>query len=103
MILFAGTNLPVRAMREQIASALDLVVQVSRLTDGTRRVTSVTEVTSMEGDIVTMQEIFRFKRRGISPEGKVVGQFEATGVRPLFIDRLKTAGVELPPHLFAEA
>jgi pilus assembly protein CpaF len=103
MILFAGTNLPVRAMREQIASALDLVVQVSRLTDGTRRVTSVTEVTSMEGDIVTMQEIFRFKRRGISQEGKVVGQFEATGVRPLFIDRLKTAGVELPPHLFAEA
>jgi pilus assembly protein CpaF len=103
MILFAGTNLPVRAMREQMASALDLIIQVSRLTDGTRRVTSVTEVTTMEGEIVTMQEVFRFKRRGISQEGKVVGQFEATGVRPLFVDRLRVAGVELPPQLFAEA
>ncbi|HEX5437013.1 MAG TPA: CpaF family protein [Gemmatimonadaceae bacterium] len=102
MILFAGTNLPNRAMREQISSALDLVIQVSRLTDGSRRVTSITEVTSMEGDIVTMQEIYRFHRRGISAEGKVVGQFEATGVRPLFIERLRLAGVELPPHIFAE-
>ncbi len=102
MILFAGTNLPNRAMREQISSALDLVIQVSRLTDGTRRVTSVTEVTSMEGEIITMQEIYRFRRRGISQEGKVVGQFEATGVRPQFVERLQIAGVELPPHLFAE-
>jgi pilus assembly protein CpaF len=102
MILFAGTNLPNRAMREQISSALDLVVQVSRLTDGTRRVTSVTEVTSMEGDVITMQEIYRFRRRGVSPEGRVVGQFEATGVRPLFVERLQLAGVQLPPHLFAE-
>ncbi|HET7456665.1 MAG TPA: CpaF family protein [Gemmatimonadaceae bacterium] len=102
MILFAGTNLPNRAMREQISSALDLVIQVSRLTDGSRRVTSVTEVTSMEGEIITMQEIYRFRRRGISPEGRVVGQFEATGVRPLFVDRLRLAGVELPPHLFAD-
>ncbi|HEX6966782.1 MAG TPA: CpaF family protein [Gemmatimonadaceae bacterium] len=101
MILFAGTNLPNRAMREQIASALDLVIQVSRLTDGSRRITSITEVTSMEGDIVTMQEIYRFRRRGISPEGDVIGQFEATGVRPLFVERLALAGVELPPHLFA--
>jgi len=102
MILFAGTNLPNRAMREQISSALDLVIQVSRLTDGTRRVTSVTEVTSMEGEIITMQEIYRFRRRGISSEGKVVGQYEATGVRPQFVERLQIAGVELPPHLFAE-
>jgi len=102
MILFAGTNLPNRAMREQISSALDVVIQVSRLTDGTRRVTSVTEVTSMEGEIITMQEIYRFRRRGISQEGKVVGQFEATGVRPQFIERLQIAGVDLPPHLFAE-
>jgi pilus assembly protein CpaF len=102
MILFAGTNLPNRAMREQISSALDVIIQVSRLTDGTRRVTSITEVSSMEGDVITMQEIYRFKRRGISPEGKVVGQFEATGVRPLFLDRLKVAGVEIPPHLFAD-
>ena len=102
MILFAGTNLPNRAMREQIASALDLVIQVSRLTDGSRRITSVTEVTSMEGEIITMQEIYRFRRRGVSVEGKVVGQFEATGVRPTFVERLQIAGVELPPHLFAE-
>jgi pilus assembly protein CpaF len=102
MILFAGTNLPNRAMREQISSALDLVIQVSRLTDGTRRVTSVTEVTSMEGDVITMQEIYRFRRRGVSPEGRVVGQFEATGVRPLFVERLQLAGVQLPPHIFAE-
>jgi pilus assembly protein CpaF len=102
MILFSGTNLPNRAMREQIASALDLIIQVSRLTDGSRRVISVTEVTSMEGDVITMQEIYRFRRRGISPEGKVLGQFEATGVRPTFVERLHLAGVELPPHLFAE-
>jgi len=102
MILFAGTNLPNRAMREQIASALDLIIQVSRLTDGSRRVTSVTEVTSMEGEIITMQEIYRFRRRGVSAEGRVIGQFEATGVRPAFVERLQLAGVELPPHLFAE-
>jgi pilus assembly protein CpaF len=102
MILFAGTNLPNRAMREQVSSALDLVIQVSRLTDGSRRVSSITEVTSMEGEVITMQEIYRFRRRGISVEGKVVGQFESTGVRPTFIERLQLAGVELPPHLFAE-
>jgi len=102
MILFSGTNLPNRAMREQISSALDLIIQVSRLTDGSRRVTSVVEVTAMEGEIITMQEIYRFRRRGISAEGKVVGQFEATGVRPTFVERLQLAGVELPPHLFAE-
>jgi pilus assembly protein CpaF len=102
MILFAGTNLPNRAMREQISSALDLVIQVSRLTDGTRRVTSVTEVTGMEGDVISMQEIYRFRRRGISPEGKVIGSFEATGVRPTFVERLQLAGVELPAHVFAE-
>jgi pilus assembly protein CpaF len=102
MVLFAGTNLPNRAIREQISSALDLVVQVARLADGARRVTSVTEVTHMEGEVITMQEVFHFKRRGISKDGGVVGQFETTGVRPLFIDRLRLAGVELPPHMFAE-
>jgi pilus assembly protein CpaF len=100
MILMAGTNLPNRAMREQISSALDLIIQASRLSDGTRRVVSVTEVTGMEGDIVTTQEIYRFRRRGISPEGKIVGQFEATGVRPQFTERLRVAGVELPSRMF---
>jgi pilus assembly protein CpaF len=100
MILMAGTNLPNRAMREQISSALDLIIQASRLSDGTRRVVSVTEVTGMEGDIVTTQEIYRFRRRGISPEGRIVGQFEATGVRPQFTERLRVAGVELPSRMF---
>src|SRR5690349_11969535 len=102
MILFAGTNLPNRATREQISSAIDVIIQVTRMADGSRRVTSVTEVTSMEGEVITMQEIYRFRRRGISSEGKVVGQYEATGVRPQFVERLQIAGVDLPPHLFAE-
>lgn len=100
MILFAGTNLPERAMREQISSALDVIVQASRLSDGTRRVTSITEVVGVEGDIVQMQEIYRFRRLGLSAEGKVIGQFEATGVRPRFADRLELAGIEVPARLF---
>ena len=99
MILMAGTNLPARAMREQIASAIDLIVQLSRLTDGTRRVVSIVEVTGMEGDVITTQEICQFRRRGIAPDGKVVGQFETTGIRPHFLERLKVAGVEVPPQL----
>jgi pilus assembly protein CpaF len=100
MILMAGTNLPQRAMRDQIASALDVVVQVQRLADGTRRVTSVVEVTGMEGDVVTTQEVFRYRRKGIGPDGKIIGQFEATGIRPLFADRLIVSGIELPRGLF---
>ena len=100
MILMAGTNLPNRAMREQISSALDLIIQASRLSDGSRRIISVTEVTGMEGEVVTTQEIYRFRRRGISPEGKIVGQFEATGVRPAFTERLRVSGVELPSRMF---
>lgn len=100
MILMAGTNLPNRAMREQIASALDVILQVQRFPDGSRRVVSVTEVTGMEGDVVTTQDIFRYRRRGITPEGRVVGQFESSGVRPVFMERLRVAGVELPAGLF---
>jgi pilus assembly protein CpaF len=101
MMLFAGTNLPQRAMREQIVSALDVIIQVSRLSDGTRRVTSITEVTSMEGEVITLQEIYRFRRRGVAPDGTVVGQFAPTGIRPIFAERLKVAGVELPDSMFA--
>src|SRR5690242_1136795 len=101
MIQFAVTSLPSKALREQIASALDVIVQVSRLSDGTRRVTSVTEVTSMEGDVISAQEIFRFRRQGVANDGAVVGRFEATGVRPGFTDRLRVAGVDLPSNLFA--
>ena len=100
MILMAGTNLPNRAMREQIASALDVIIQVQRLSDGGRRVTSVVEVVGMEGEMVTTQEIFRYRRRGVTPEGKIVGGFEPTGVRPLFAEKLKIAGVEMPKGLF---
>ena len=100
MILMAGTNLPNRAMREQIASALDLIIQVQRLADGTRRLVSITEITGMEGEVVTAQEIYRFRRRGVSPEGKIIGQFEATGVRPAFTDRLRVSGIELPARMF---
>jgi pilus assembly protein CpaF len=100
MILMAGTNLPNRAMREQIASALDVIIQVQRLSDGGRRVISIVEVVGMEGDMVTTQEIFRYKRRGVTPEGKIVGAFEPTGVRPLFAEKLKIAGAEMPKGLF---
>jgi pilus assembly protein CpaF len=100
MILMAGTNLPQRAMREQIASALDVIIQVQRLSDGGRRVTSIVEVVGMEGEMVTTQEIFRFRRKGITPEGKIVGVFEPTGVRPLFAERLKISGIEMPKGLF---
>ena len=100
MILMAGTGLPTRAMREQISSAVDVLIQIARLADGSRRVMSITEVTGMEGDVVTTQEVYRFRRRGITAEGQVVGQFEATGVRPLFVERLQISGVELPPQMF---
>jgi pilus assembly protein CpaF len=99
MILMAGTNLPARAMREQIASAMDVIIQLTRLTDGTRRVTSIVEVTGMEGEVITTQEIYVYRRRGISPEGMVVGHFETTGIRPHFVERLKVAGVDLPQQL----
>ena len=100
MILMAGTNLPNRAMREQITSALDVIIQPQRLSDGTRRIVSITEVTGMEGEVITTQEIYRFKRRGVTPEGRIIGQFEATGVRPTFTDRLRVSGIELPSRMF---
>jgi pilus assembly protein CpaF len=102
MILMAGSNLPDRAMREQIASALDLVVQVSRLADGTRRITSIVEITGMEGQVTATQEIYRYRRQGIAPDGKVQGVFEATGIRPQFTERLQVAGVNLPASMFSE-
>ena len=102
MILMAGSNLPDRAMREQISSALDVVIQITRLADGTRRISSIVEVTGMEGPVTATQEIFKFRRKGIAPDGKVIGEFETTGVRPTFMERLKIAGVEINQELFAE-
>jgi len=100
MIAMANVNLPDKAMRQQIVSAIQIVVQQARMSDGTRRVTSVSEITGMEGDIITMQEIFRFEKMGLGPEGRVVGRFMATGVRPKVCERLKTAGVTLAPDMF---
>jgi pilus assembly protein CpaF len=100
MIAMGGTTLPDKAMRQQIASAIHLVVQQTRLADGTRKVTSISEITGMEGDVITMQEIFVFEKAGLNKDGKVVGRFRATGVRPKCAERLKAAGVLLPTEMF---
>jgi pilus assembly protein CpaF len=100
MFSMANLNLPERAMRQQVAAAIHAVIQVSRMSDGTRKVTSVSEVTGMEGEVVVMQDIFTFDRTAIDESGKVKGVFRATGVRPRFADRLATAGCRLRPALF---
>jgi len=100
MIAMGATNLPEKAMRQQIAAAIQIVCQQSRMSDGTRKVTSISEITGMEGDVITMQEIFLFEKLGVSQEGKVIGRFRATGVRPKACDRLKAAGIHLPPDMF---
>jgi pilus assembly protein CpaF len=100
MIAMGATNLPERAMRQQIASAIQIVVQQSRLSDGARRVTAISEITGMEGDIITMQDIFVFEKAGMNQDGRVVGRFRATGVRPKCWERLRTAGIHLPPDMF---
>ena len=100
MIAMGSTNLPEKAMRHQIASAIQIVMQQTRLSDGTRKVTSISEITGMEGDIITMQEIFVFEKLGVSQEGRVIGRFRATGVRPKVAERLLAAGVRLPASMF---
>src|SRR5215211_8433296 len=102
MIQMTGMRLSERAMRQQVASALDLVLQVARLSDGTRRVTSISEITGMEGEMITMQEIFQFERTGIDPNGKVIGRFRATGIRPRFAEKLKAYGMNLSRVFFEE-
>ena len=100
MIAMANLNIPERAVRQQVSSAIDLIIQVARLTDGSRRVTAITEITGMERDVITMQDIFTFERTGIGPDGRVKGAFRATGIRPKCTDRLAASGVHLPPALF---
>jgi pilus assembly protein CpaF len=100
LVLMAGMDLPVKAIRQQISGAINLVIQLSRLKDGSRKVTSITEVIGMEGDTVTMQEIFKFESKGADPAtGKIIGEFNPTGIRPKIIDRLFDMGVPLPPRL----
>lgn len=96
----SNANINVRSIRQQVASAVDLFVQISRMSDGSRRVTHLTECVGMEGDQVTTQDIFLFERSGMSKDGRVMGRFQASGVRPKFSDRLKAAGLELPASIF---
>ncbi|MCH7698422.1 MAG: CpaF family protein [Chloroflexi bacterium] len=102
MILMAGLDLPMRAIREQIASAIHMVIQIARLSDGTRRITQVSEISGMEGEVVTMQELFRFQQTGVDSDGRVLGEFQTTGIRPSFASKFEVAGVHLPPGLFSE-
>jgi pilus assembly protein CpaF len=100
MVLMAGMDLPQRAIREQMASAFHLVVHTARLSDGTRKITKVAEITGMEGDVITMQDIAVFNQMGVSPDGVVQGEHVFTGIRPRFYDRLKAAGIDLPLAIF---
>jgi pilus assembly protein CpaF len=100
MVAMANLNIPERAVRQQIASAIDLIIQVTRLSDGTRRVTAVSEVTGMEQDVISMQDIFMFDRTGLGKDGKVIGRFRATGIRPKCSQQLESSGFPLPIDMF---
>jgi pilus assembly protein CpaF len=101
MVLMAGFDIPSKAIREQMSSAVDVIIQMARMADGTRKVVKVTEVTGMEGDVVVTQDIFEFEKQGVDPDGKVTGVFRATGVRPKFVDTMHTAGIHLGSEMFA--
>lgn len=101
MISMAGLNLPTKGMRQQISSAINVLIQVERLSDGQRKIVNISEITGMEGDIITMQDIFVFEREGVDEAGNVIGSFKATGIRPRFTDRMLAYGVELPVSLFS--
>jgi pilus assembly protein CpaF len=100
MVAMANLNVPDKAIRQQVASAVNLIVQVSRQSDGTRKVTGVAEITGMEGEVITMQDLFLFERTGMSPEGRVTGKFRATGIRPKVCDKIAAAGFPLPTTMF---
>ena len=99
MVLMAGVDLPLRAIREQVASAVDLIVHQSRLKDGTRRIVNITEVQGMEGDVIVMQDVFVFEQTGVV-EGKIQGRLKPTGIRPKFVEKFEVQGINLPPGLF---
>jgi pilus assembly protein CpaF len=102
MVAMANFNLADKAVRQQVVSAIGVVVQISRMSDGTRRVVNIAEITGMEGDMVTMQDIFTFVRRGVGPTGRVIGSFRPSGIRPKFMEKLRLAGQNLPQELFEE-
>lgn len=99
MTLMAGYDLPVRAIREQISSAIDLIVHVDRMRDGSRKVVNLTEVVGMEGEIITLTDLFQYEQTGFE-EGKLIGSLRSTGLRPGFMDRIEAAGVHVPPAIF---
>jgi pilus assembly protein CpaF len=103
MVAMASVNLPERSVRQQIASAISVVVQVSRMSDGTRKAVAISEITGLEENVISMHDIFHFVRKGIGPDGRVVGTFRPTGIRPRFLDRLRVAGILLPAKLFEDA
>jgi len=100
MVAMSGLTLTERTVRQQIASALDIVVQVSRMSDGSRKIMSISEITGMEESIISMQDIFTFERKGIGADGRVLGTFKPTRIRPRFLDKLRLAGIELPAKMF---
>jgi len=102
MVLMAGMDLPIRAIREQIAGALDLIIQQSRLKDGSRKITHITEVQAMEGDVIVLQDVFVFEQRGLDADGKIIGKLVPTGVRPGFYEKLENAGIHIPASVFFE-
>jgi pilus assembly protein CpaF len=102
MVLMAGYDLPERAIKEQISSAINVVIQIARFSDGSRKITNISEITGMEANTIVMQDIFAYKRKGIAPDGTVTGEFTATGVRPRFAEKFKVYGIELPMHIFDE-
>jgi pilus assembly protein CpaF len=103
MAVMANLNLPEKAIRKQIASAITLVLQVARFSDGTRRLTHITEITGMEDDVVSMQDVFVFEKQGTSPDGRTLGTFTATGIRPKFAEKLKASGISLPASFFEQS
>jgi len=102
MVLMAGMDLPVRAIREQISSAIDLIIQQARMKDGSRRITQITEVVGMEGDIITMQDIFTFKQEGKDNRGRFIGNIVPTGIKPKFMEKISKTGIVLPSDIFTE-
>jgi pilus assembly protein CpaF len=100
MVAMASVNMPERSVRQQIASAVSVIVQVSRMSDGTRKVTDIAEVTGLEENVVSMHSVFSFVRKGIGPDGKVLGSFQPSGIRPKFLERLRVAGILLPAEIF---
>jgi pilus assembly protein CpaF len=100
MVMMGNLNVPEKAIRRQIASAVTLVLQVARFNDGSRRLTHITEITGMEGDIVSMQDVFLFEKQGVTAEGRTLGTFTATGIRPRFEEKLRASGISLPANFF---